>query len=294
MSSIRTKSFGGNGGNPFPHILVKEIGLRSGKYVDQIRVSGNAWGRDGGDDHGSITLDSDEYVSKVELRACSLLDYFKVTTNKGRTFEAGGDGGDYQVLDNIRLISIGGRCDHLVDQVSLKYVEDYQPSTIVQANARFIVSYAAPCQEFEEYSSSTEKKLDSYELVTEHMVRQTYSASVEAEYYVKVAASTSIEVQDISRETIHRSLEKELQNGNKRTQRIPENYVGIKFVTGDLMRGADGKTWMYPTHDMVTSVIPIADWQNVLGHYDLTGELHTQMPGLKGAMKENANYVYYG
>jgi hypothetical protein len=293
MSSIRTKSFGGNGGDAFPHTLVNEIGLRTGNVVDQIRVSGKVWGRDGGDDRGSITLEKDEYVSKVELRACKALDYINLTTNKGRTFGAGGDGGDYQVLDNIRLISIGGRCDHVVDQISLKYVEDYQPSTLLQENAKFIVNYAAPYQEFEEYTSSRERKLESYEMVTEHMVRQTYSASVEAEYYVKVAASTSIEVQDTSKETIQKSLEQELQSGTKRTQQIPADHVGIKFVTGNLMRAADGKTWMYPTRDVALSVIAISDWQNVLGHYDLTGELYTQMPGLKSSMSNNGDYVYY-
>ncbi len=294
MSFIRTTSFGGGGGDPFPNLPVSEIGLRSGDVVDQIRVGGNSWGRDGGDDHGSIRLENDEYVSKIELRSGGCLDSVKFTTNKGRSIGGGGGGGDYYELDNIRLLSIGGRCGRVVDQISFTYVENYEPSTVLEENARFVVSYAPPYEEFEEYANSTEKKLESYELVTEHMVNQNYSASVEGEYYVKVTVSTSIQVQDTRTEVIKQALEKEMSSGAKKTQKIPENYVGIKFVTGTLMKGADGKTWMYPTRNTSVSVIPISDWKNVLGHYDLTGELSTQMPGLRDSMQTRGSYVYYG
>jgi hypothetical protein len=137
MSSIRTVYFGGNGGDPFAQTPVNEFGLRAGRYVDQIRVGNYVFGGDGGYDMGSISLDGDEYVSKVELRADQVLDFIRLTTNKGRIIGGGGDGGHYYVLDNIRLISIGGRSGIFVDQVSLKYVEDYSPSQLFSENANF-------------------------------------------------------------------------------------------------------------------------------------------------------------
>ena len=60
MPGIYTKPFGGEGGKPFDMTVVKELGLRTAKYVGQIRINGTPHGRTGGNDPGSITLGGDD------------------------------------------------------------------------------------------------------------------------------------------------------------------------------------------------------------------------------------------
>lgn len=295
MSSIRTMTFGGNGGDVFSMAVFKELGLRTARLVDQIQLNNIPHGRNGGDDRGSITLSSEEYFSKVELRHGQYIDHVTFHTNKGRSIGGGGTGGVASVIENARIMAVGGRSGKYVDNLRIMFIEDYKPSTIVAKNQGFILSYSAPFQEFEEYTDSIYKTADSYEKVTEHMLSQTYKASVEGEYYVKVAASTEIGVKDSTLETVRKELQTELRQGKKTTQKIPEGHVGIKLVTGTIMKGAeDDEHWMFPTSETSYSVIKITDVKNLLGRYDLTGQLDTQMPDLKPYKKEQYGYVYYG
>jgi Jacalin-like lectin domain len=291
-SGIQTKSFGGGGGNPFGKAVVEEIGLRAGEFVDQIRINNNIHGGDGGNDDGSITLNTDEYISKVEISAGEFVDRVRFITNEERSV-GGGGGGNPTTLDGIRVLAIGGRAGEYVDNLNIMYIDGYQPSTVEARNVGFILAYSPPFEKFEEYTSSFYKTVDSYERVTEHMLSQKYSASVQGEYYVKVTASTEIEVKDTSLETVSRELQQELNSGSSKTQEIPETYVGIKLVNGTLMKGADGTFWMYPTSELSYSVIKASDFANVLDHYDLTGELYTQMPGLHSHKTVKNGYVFY-
>jgi hypothetical protein len=267
--------------------------LRTGSRVDQIRINGRKYGGKGGSDRGSITLGRDEYISRIEIRSGSEIDNVRFTTNKGNTIGGGGLGGHPHVLENIRVIAIGGRSDSRVDKLEINYIDQYEPSTIVQENIGIILSFTSPFQEFQEYESVKEKKAESYQKITESMLSQKYSASVEGEYYVKVTASTEIELKDSTLTTVKNQLEKELDRGSFRTVTIKENHVGIQLVQGTLMKGADGKYWMYPTSELSYSVIEFSKFTSVLNHYDLTGELHTQIPNLKNYKIIKNGYVYY-
>lgn len=59
------------------------------------------------------------------------------------------------------------------------------------------------------------------------------------------------------------------------------------------MKGSDGKVWMFPTTIVSYAVNATTDYQNVLNHYDLTGELATQMPELIQYKIEKNDYVFY-
>jgi len=292
-SSIKTTPFGGNGGSEFQKQNIKEIGLRTGTGVDQISIDGVNHGGNGGKDQGSITLNDEEYIKTVETRSGTEVDYVKFTTNKDNSICGGGSGGDSNTLDAIRVIAIGGRSGSRVDKLSVMYIDQYEPSTIEEQNVGFILSFTSPFQEFYEYNDSKEKTTDSYEKITESMISQTYSASVEGEYYVKVTASTDINITDTNLTTVKNELEKELSSGSHNTITIEENHVGILLVQGTLMKGTDGKHWMFPTSELSYSVIKLEDDANLLGHYDLTGELYTQMPSLKSHKTIQNGYVYY-
>lgn len=293
MSSIRTNSYGGEGGKEFAMQTISELGLRTGAYVDQIKINGKSHGGNGGTDLGAISLGFNEYISKVDLRSGKYVDNVKFTTNHDRTIGGGGSGGSASTLSNIRVLKIGGRSGAYVDKLSIMYVENYKPSTILQQNVGFILSYTSPFQELYEYENSKTKTYDSYEKVTESMMSQTYSASVEGEYFAKVSASTELQFTNTSLTTIKSELQVELESGSHKTIKINEGYVGILLVQGTMMRSAEGECWMYPTSELSYSVIKIDDYKNVLEHYDLTGELYTQMPGLKAHKVIKNNYVYY-
>lgn len=293
MSSIHTSPFGGGGGDAFNMAVIQEVGLRTGNGVDQIRINGAAHGGGGGHDRGSITLDTGEYISRVDIRAGEKVDAVVFTTSNGNTIGGGGSGGDPTTLDNIRVIGIGGSSGDELDKLNIMYVDKYQPSTVMEQNVGFILDFSPPFQKFEEYTDSLYKTVDSYEKITEHMQSQTYSASVEAEYYAKVSASTEIALTDTSTETIKSELETELKAGNRIEQTIPDGSVGVKLINGNLMQGADGAYWMFPISEPAYSVMKISDYANVLNHYDLTGELDTQMPDLKSHRTNQNGYVFY-
>lgn len=309
-SSIRTTSYGGNGGTVFALQFIKEIGLglivtppilAQPRINSQIRINGVGYGKEGNNSQKSITLTNEEYISKVDiyynskLFTINMVSNVKFTTNKGNTVGEGDTMSvtKYSVLENIRVIAIGGRYSNLINKLDIMYVENYDPSVLVESNAGFILSYTSPFQEFYEYTSAVDKITDSYEKITESMLGQTYSASVEGEYFIKIAASTEIKVENTELTTVYKELQKELHTESKKTIAIKEGYVGISLVQGSVMKGSDGKYWIFPTSEPSYSVIKIKNASNVLGHYDLTGELYTQMPELKSYKETKNGFTFY-
>lgn len=295
-SSIKITPFGGNGGDPFSNQIIKEIGLRTGGRVDQIKINGNIHGGYGGTDLGSIILEHEEYINRVDIRSGEEVDYVKFSTNKGHSIGGGGNGGNPSTLENIRVMRIGGRSGARVDKLDIQYIENYQPSIVVERNKGFILTFTSPHQTFVEYKESREKRIDSYKRITENMMRQQYSASIEGEYYVKVTASTEIELKESVLTTVGSQLQNELNNSSQKTIKIEEGHIGILSVTGTLMKGPgpDDEFWMFPTYDPVYSVLDKTEIDGLLDHYDLTGELTTQMPILNKYKTLKNGYVYYG
>lgn len=110
-------TFGGNGGDQFPmNAPIKSIGLRGGKYVDQIQINGNSYGGSGGTKVPTITLSEGEFINKVDIRSGSYIDYLKLTTNKGQTIEIGGGGGNASSIHG-KIVSISGRAAKYVDNL---------------------------------------------------------------------------------------------------------------------------------------------------------------------------------
>ncbi len=119
----RVTPFGGDGGGPFQARTFGTIGLRTGNYVDQIQLDGRRFGGDGGGDRGSISLEPDEFITRVDIRSGVYIDNVKFTTSSGRVFGGGGDGGGLQSLVNIQLLAIGGRAGDYVDNLRFIYLE---------------------------------------------------------------------------------------------------------------------------------------------------------------------------
>lgn len=293
MSFIRTVPFGGDGGYEFDPCYVKSIGMRTGARVDALFINGTQHGGDGGDLQPSLTFDDDEYISAFYLRSDAEVDYLQFTTNLGRQIGGGGDGGYVHTSKpNIRVIALGGRSGGRLDRIAIKFIEDYVPSKFLE-KGHFIIGYTAQNTKLTRYSESIYNSMSSYERITERMLQQKYSASVEGEFYAKVSASTEINIQDSELLKIKIELSEQLKSKKSEEIDIQTGMVGILLVAGDIMQGSDGKCWMFPTTDLSYSVISMSDFENVLDHYDLTGQLFTQMPGLKAKKIEKNGYTYY-
>nr|WP_294934756.1 hypothetical protein [uncultured Flavobacterium sp.] len=290
---IVIKTFGGSGGGEFAPDYIQSIGIRCGSEVDSITINGNKNGGDGGGDAGTLVLDSDEYISQLTIRSGSRIDNLKLTTNKGRTIGGGGSGGSETVLNDIRVIAIGGRSGSRVDQLKITYVENYEASTVVETRGRFIIGFTPQGTILKEYTETTYNTSDSYENITETMLSQQYNASVEAEYYAKVAFSTEIKYENTQLTTVKRELSTQLVSGQSKEITIEQGMVGVLLLDGVIMKGSDGVYWMYPNTVLSYAVIAITDYANVLDHYDLTGELDTQMPELLKYRTEKFDYVFY-
>ncbi len=208
----------------------------------------------------------------------------------------GGDGGSGGIpINNIRVLGIGGSVGQYVDSLQIMYITNYEPSTLIAQNASFIISFSAPNEVFTTYQDTSYRSLDSYTIVTEHTQAQQYSASVEAEYYAKVAASAQLSITDLTSKTILQELETKIATGLTSTQTIAAESVGVKMVTGNLMQEPNSdKYWMIPTSEQSNLVLSIDDFSPLLGSYDLTGLLYRQVPGLEDNLVPDQNgYVYY-
>jgi hypothetical protein len=292
-NSIVINSFGGDGGSQFAADSIQSLAIRSGAEVDAIIINGKKNGGDGGGLSTTLIFDSDEYISQVTIRSGSRVDNLVFTTNKGRTIGGGGDGGSEHTLSGIRVIAIGGKSGSRLDQIQITYVEDYVPSTLVEQRGQFVIGFTAQNTILKEYSESTYKTSDSYESVTETMLSQQYNASVEAEYYAKVSFSTEIKYVNTQLTTIKRELSEQLVSGKYSETTITEGHVGILLVNGTIMKSSDNQIWMFPNSTLSYAIIAISDYTNVLNHYDLTGELATQMPELLKYKTKKNGYVFY-
>eukprot|EP01084_Bolivina_argentea_P188234 324085_1 len=68
----------------------------------------------------------DEYIQSITVRYGDLIDNIKITTNKNRTIQVGGDGGDHEYTEggaNKRLMDVRGRRGDQVDQLQFKWLD---------------------------------------------------------------------------------------------------------------------------------------------------------------------------
>ncbi|MEM1326681.1 MAG: hypothetical protein AAGI23_12035 [Bacteroidota bacterium] len=292
-SKIKVTPYGGGGGNEFPRQVIKELGLQTGKYVDQIRINDNRYGGRGGEDKGSIILAEGDYIHKVEINANKYVDQVHFETKAGLSIGGGRDGGYHHELSNVRVLAIGGRAHKLLDKLDIMYIENYVPSELIQEHAGFIIAYDPPGTEFTEYTRTFYKQVDAYSKITKSMINQEYSVNVEGEYYVKVSAGAKIEIKSAKIETISNELTQELEHTEGRKVKVEADHVGVSLITGNIMKGADGHHWMYPTNNISYSIIRLDDVKAVANHYDLTRQLSTQMPLLQDKMEDKYGYIYY-
>lgn len=303
MSSRITEEYGYTGGIEFPPRPVRSIGFRAGNVVDQIRINNETHGGSGGTDRGTIEFGSEEYITEFWVNCGVRVDYVKLRTNKGRILEAGGQGGDKKIhKSGVRVLEIGGRAGVILDSIRIRYIEEYQPSVIVDSNIRAIVSFFSPGTTIEEYTESSSRLLKSFEHTVEFGAKTSasqtveLSASAESVLTAKASRTTGIEFSFADRKTFKEEIEENLVHSKTTTIAIQNGHVGIMIVNGDLMQTKEDKEelyWLLPNTAMSHVMIPLDAIDQIRGSYDLTGTLYTQMSGLEDYKTTKNGYTYY-
>lgn len=118
IQDLETREFGGQGGDEFKPRGIHSLAMRFGSAVDALIINGDQFGEDGGELSSTITLEQDEYLSKIVLRAGSRIDYLRFETNKGNMIEGGGDGGYPDEVEGV-ILTLGGRSERLLHQLNV-------------------------------------------------------------------------------------------------------------------------------------------------------------------------------
>jgi len=118
IQNLVTKSFGGSGGDTFTQRGIETLAIRHGSYVDAIIIDGQQFGGNGGELSNTITFASNEYISRMEIRQGSYIDYIEITTNLGQQITGGGNGGNPVTLTG-EIIALGGRSGSYIDQLEI-------------------------------------------------------------------------------------------------------------------------------------------------------------------------------
>ncbi len=296
MGAFKSITCGGNGGSAFATTTVGEFKMYSGSEVDSIYLNGEKHGGDGGGYNGTFLLQkNNDYIIRADVYygENDEVHHLHFWNNRGEDIGGGHFYGTYKSIDNIRLVTIGGRSGRLLDQIQITYVENYVPSTLVDNHAVFIVKWYGPNTQITNYTSQSAMMENSYQLVTSTMSSSTISSSAEAEYGAQVSVATSQQFTDSTVETIANSLKVTLETQQTTILKVNDDEVGIMLVEGTIMRADDGKYWMFPNSGNNFAVIKKDDWRNMLNTYDLTGDLYKQMGQLADHKTTKNDYVFY-
>ena len=104
IQNLSSTSFGSNvqdNPNKLAMTGIHTISMNAGTSVDSITINGSKIGGPGGDNKGTLTLASDEYIKTIVIRSGDNIDYLSLTTNHGNSITGGGGGGNPRTLSGI-------------------------------------------------------------------------------------------------------------------------------------------------------------------------------------------------
>lgn len=149
-SPVRSEGFGGYGGRGFDiqsDVLewgrIRQINITHGNLVDSITMvyangKSIACGTDNGARNALITLEPDEFITKISGRSGQVVDQIKFTTSKNKEYGPYGGGGGKTFECNFSgkaLLFIFGRAGVNIDQIGFGYGElpAMVPSSILRS-----------------------------------------------------------------------------------------------------------------------------------------------------------------
>lgn len=291
--SIITETFGGSRGNTFPLEGIKSIGLNGMQFIDALVLNGVQHGGDGGAIGGEFQLEGDEYIADVTIRHGTLVDGLSFHTNKNRNISRLGDGGTESTLNNIRVLGLGGKSAQFLNQIIIKYIDNYTPSVHVElGNA--IISIIAPGGSIERFTSSSVQTVSGHKKIMSQVFTGTVGVETTAlgEFIAKLTASVGIT--RTTTEEINDEVTTIESNSAKTTFTSGPDRVGLEVVPVEVF--VDTETnffWMWPLGmATILSFEEDADRINT-NAYDLTTLLAVQMPNLLPRREQRNGFNFY-
>jgi hypothetical protein len=291
---IETRSFGGNGPVVFPIQAVKSIGFRAGRYVDALLLNGARYGGRGGTESVVLDFRSDEYIRRIAIRHGRYVDGIELETSAGRTLRVGGQGGVREELTNVRVLGFGGSHGTLIDRLGVQVITNYTEATTVERGQSAITDLFAPGESIERFISREVSRLTA----SVRIMETVFSASAGGEskalgnFIGKLTASTS--VMSTSRNEIRNEVRVVEQQSERRTFTVQAGMVGVEIVPVDVLREADGFSWLFPTGPSEILSLPLdAGLPPLTAAYDLTGVLSAQVPAMAGRREKRNDFDYY-
>ena len=288
-TGITERVFGGGGGYPFERTFVKKIAIFGGGYrgnylCTNVTINDVSHGGSYTERPGALVLDADEYINYVEIAQGWYIDYFKVRTNKGREVAAGNPHANKTILENIRVLRIGGRCAETLDQLQIEYIQNYRPSKLVEKRAVFLLDAIEGPRKIKTWRETTQVSRQAAKRVTTLMAAAKLSSTVEAEYFAKVSATFELETKTTKMSSVSTALEKTIKQGQESELTIPLGHVAVLVNVGQVLQHGD-KSWIVPGASSTWLIIDrskVEDCQRLVGAYDLHGAvLMKQVPGLE-------------
>lgn len=279
----RSRPFGGSGGRQFPPQALVRLAMTHGRIGSPVRVrrlwlNENEYGS-GGSWRGEIRLSASRYINRLIIRHSNYVDRIWAYTNDGQRVLAGGwnEGVQETKLDNIRVVSIGGRSGGWIDRIDVTYIEDYVPAeTVSNAPESMIFKYFAPNTSLESTKVSSYSILEAIEVVSSQETAKRVGVDVGIEVVneaAKFAFGTEIEKSVTSSQmfTITTQTRSFLETTEKVTRQTEDQHAFL-VGTGRLMRDSTGV--IFPVPEIVNFVTydnSVSDLQGLNGYINFRG-----------------------
>ena len=128
--AVSRTSLGRNDGLPFVQVGPSHVSMRTGAWVDALILNGQQHGGNGGQRGDDLRLLHGEYINRAAIGAGVYVDRLEFRTNFGRSISGGrsmaGSTRRPIILNNIRVLSIGGSSERYLNGIDVMYCADYE------------------------------------------------------------------------------------------------------------------------------------------------------------------------
>lgn len=303
---MQNKFFGFAKGTLFPREAVNNIGLyNTTEGVSGMNLNGSF--------HGNVNvlynsyhahLETDEYINKVVVHNNgNKVTNISFTTNHGRTVRVGisnSDSGNWTVetLTNVRVLSIGGYTKsgetHAIFGLDVDYIPNYTDSVVIAKRQLAVVGFFTN-KSIDTLVSAQQSSLDSKVSTFTSEFNSSTSASVSAiKFIANISATTTVNKTSIE------EMESVVEQNSETTEltKITANSgeIGFRMVLVDVYQGDEddnSDAWMFPVTEPQYIVVDINSAPEI-PFYDLTKQLHVQMPIIADSINPSVNgHRYY-
>lgn len=281
------QEFGGFGGNSFESQYPSRIGLYHGTWVSALLLNGQQFGGVSNPSK-TLVLGPDEYINSVSVTWGRFVGSLRFGTNRGRSISGGTPAPNTAELHDVRVISIGGRSGAYLDNISIDYVLNYSPSTIIE-RAPVIVGLIPPGTTYYHETTSFAKSVETYKLTSQLDITMNMSISAKLEYVSGLNYRTDLNIKSTNIEEISRALENSLTNTNKTTFESGSNYAFI-VCTCDILLDQTGGTFIIPREDTIILSPTKDEYHTLVGAYTMIQAV-TQVTGLTSVERNGLRFL---